>query len=81
MAWIRTVPDGEAAGLLKKIYEEALARAGRIWNIVRVSSLRPQATRASLDLYGTVMLGHSELTRGEREMLAVVVSRVNECHY
>ena len=32
-------------------------------------------------LYTAVMHGESPLTRGQREMLAVVVSRANECHY
>jgi AhpD family alkylhydroperoxidase len=32
-------------------------------------------------LYRTVMFGPSELTRVEREAIAVKVSAVNGCHY
>jgi len=81
MAWIKTVPDEEARGLLKQIYDGSIERAGKVWNITRLSSLRPQATQGSLSLYAATMFGPSELSRGEREMIAVVVSRANECHY
>jgi alkylhydroperoxidase family enzyme len=44
-------------------------------------SLNPETLHASMDLYRAVMLGPSELSRAERELLAVVVSRANDCHY
>ena len=81
MAWIRTIGDDEAGGLLKRIYEQCRQRGGKVWNIIRLSSLRPRATQASLDVYMAVMYGDSELSRAERELLAVVVSRANGCHY
>jgi alkylhydroperoxidase family enzyme len=37
--------------------------------------------RAHLALYRELMFGRSELTRAEREMIAVAVSVVNHCHY
>ena len=37
--------------------------------------------RASMRLYREVMYGESELTRGQRELLAVVVSAANDCYY
>jgi len=40
------------------------------------------AARASTQLYVELMLGSdSGLTRSQREMIAVVVSRANGCHY
>ena len=81
MAWIRTVPVEEAQGVLARIYEGALARAGRIWQIVRVTSLRATATQSSLRLYQDVMFGEGVLSRAERELIATVVSRINDCHY
>jgi alkylhydroperoxidase family enzyme len=35
----------------------------------------------STALYGALMHGRSPLTRAQREMIAVVVSRTNGCHY
>lgn len=80
--WIRWIGDDEATGPLKRIYDAALARAGKVWNIVRIMSLRPAATQASLGLYASVVHDASEkLGRAEREMIAVTVSRLNHCHY
>jgi uncharacterized peroxidase-related enzyme len=81
MAWIQTVSDEQADGLLKKIYEAAVARAGRVFNVVRVMSLNPATLRASLGLYQAVMFGRSPLSRAQRELLATVVSRANGCRY
>lgn len=81
MAWIRTVAPEEATGALKAEYDAAVKRAGRVWNIVRIKSLNPPALKASLTLYQTLMFGRSPLSRGQREMLAVVVSRTNGCRY
>jgi hypothetical protein len=41
----------------------------------------PAALRAHYDLYRTLMFGRSELSRAQREMIAVVVSKTNGCHY
>ena len=81
MAWIDTIAPEAATGLLKSLYEAAVRRAGRVWNIVRIKSLNPRTLKASTDFYAAVMYGPSPLTRGQREMLAVVVSRTNGCHY
>lgn len=81
MAWITLAPVSAAAGLLRAEYDAAVARAGRIWQIVKVQSLNAPALKHSLALYSTVMMGASPLSRAQREMLAVVVSRANDCHY
>ena len=81
MAWIETVATGDATGLLAKIYKAALERAGRVFGILRLQSLNPPVLRAGVALYGGIMQGWSPLSRAQREMIAVVVSRVNNCHY
>lgn len=82
MAWIETVAPERATGLLKRLYEAAIGRAGRVYQIIRLQSPRPRALRASTQLYVEVMLSpDSELSRVQREMLATTVSRVNACHY
>ena len=70
-----------ATGFLKKEYDNALKRAGRIWNIVSIMSPNPRTMKTSMDLYGSIMFGQSPLTRSQREMLAVVVSVGNHCVY
>jgi alkylhydroperoxidase family enzyme len=41
----------------------------------------PPVLRASMQLYKAVMYGESALSRAQREMLAVVVSKYNACVY
>ena len=81
MAHIRQIPPDEATGLLKRIYDEAIARAGKVFGILRVQSLNPPALDAGMGMYKTIMFGPSPLTRSRREMLATVVSRANDCFY
>ena len=81
MAWIHTVSDDEAEGFLAKQFAAARARAGRVFGIVRLMSLQPRTMDASMGLYQAAMFGREGLARRQREMLAVVVSRANHCHY
>jgi uncharacterized peroxidase-related enzyme len=81
MAHIRLVSVEEATDALKREYDEAVTRAGKVFNIVKAMSLRPGVLRRSMGLYKAIMFGPSELSRVERELLAVVVSTVNSCHY
>ena len=81
MPRIHVVPHEKATGLLKKQYDAAVARAGRIWRIVSIMSQNPRVLQSSMDLYGATMFGRSPLSRGQREMLAVVVSVANQCVY
>lgn len=81
MPWIEQVPIEEADGLLKQQLDEAIKRAGRVWNIVHVMSLNPAALRDNIRLYITLMMGESPLSRTQRELLATVTSAEMECHY
>ena len=81
MAWIQTVANDRADGLLKKMYDAAVERVGKVFNIVRVMSLHPRAMRDSMAFYRTIMLGDSPLSRAQRELLATVTSRINACDY
>lgn len=81
MAWIRLTQPEQATGLLKKLYDAAVARAGRVWNILRIMSPNPPVLKASMDFYGAIMHGPSPLSRRQREMLAVIVSATNNCRY
>jgi alkylhydroperoxidase family enzyme len=82
MAWIRTVPPGEATGLLRRLYDEAIARAGKVFNVLGIQSLRPEVLEIGVKLYEELMFSpRSPLSRAQREMIAVAVSRANQCHY
>ena len=82
MAWIRTVKPEEASGLLKRQYEAAVKRVGKVFQIIEIQSLRPKILRASTQLYLEAMYSpDSALSRAQREMIATTVSRVNDCFY
>ena len=82
MAWIATVAPATATGLLKRLYTEAVKRTGKVFNVLRLQSLRPQVLQRSTELYLEVMHSRaSPLSRAQREMIATVVSQANGCHY
>ena len=81
MSWISEVPLAAATGLLKRQFDAALRRAGRVWNIVHVMSVNPPAMEASLRLYRVLMMGASPLSRAQRELLATVTSAELDCRY
>ena len=82
MAWIETVDTADATGIVKEEYDAAMARVGEIYNIVKLFSVRPKSMRAFVNLYKVVMIeDDSPLSRMQREMIATVVSKVNEYHY
>jgi alkylhydroperoxidase family enzyme len=81
VAYLRLIDVEEADGELRVEYDAAIGRAGKVFQIVKAMSLRPRVLRAAMDLYREVMFGRSELSRADRELLAVVVSCANDCHY
>ncbi len=81
MAWIKIIEENEATGELKQIYETQRRQAGALANILKIHSLAPKTLSAHLDLYLAVLHAPGELSRAQREMIAVVVSSVNGCHY
>jgi alkylhydroperoxidase family enzyme len=81
MPHIEEIPPERAEGATSRAYDEARRRAGRIWNIVSIMSQNGQTMTDSMRFYSTVMFGDSPLSRAQREMIAVVTSQVNTCHY
>lgn len=81
MTWIKTFDLDEATGRLRKSYAAALARAGRVFGIVRAMSQSAPILDASMSLYQRIMFAKGGLRRDQRELLATVVSQLNDCHY
>ncbi len=82
MAYIETIGEAEATGSLERQYRAATKRAGRIFKILEIQSRLPKALRASLMLYAEVTtVEEAPLSRVERELIATVVSRANDCFY
>ena len=81
MAWIAIDDDEGASAELDKVYRELFGDDRPSDNILRIHSLNPRSLRGHYELYTTVMHRRSELSRAEREMIGVVVSAINRCHY
>jgi uncharacterized peroxidase-related enzyme len=81
MAHLDLIDPDDATGPLREEYDGAIARAGRVYNIVRSMSLSPGVLNRSMEMYKAIMFGPSGLSRADRELLATVVSATNECHY
>ncbi len=81
MAWIDWIDDADADGSLQESYaRHAIGRRG-IDHILKIHSLNPPSLEHHAQLYEHLMRGPSGLSLEEREMIAVVVSRTNDCHY
>lgn len=50
-------------------------------NILRIHGVHSCVMRQHYELYVELMRGPGPLTRIQREMLAVVISAANQCHY
>lgn len=81
MSRIRIIQPKEATGRLKEIYEDLEKSRGQVAEVHKIQSLRPESILKHMDIYMEIMFSRSELSRAQREMMAVVVSMVNNCSY
>lgn len=66
---------------IKRYYQVCEEKLGMIPNVLAVYAFEPERLRGFSAMYNALMLGGSELTKAEREMIAVVVSSLNHCYY
>jgi len=82
MAWIQVIEEDAAGGELAALYRSLIdPESGGVDNILKVHSLNLGGLRAHVALYRSAMAGTAGLPQLEREMIALVVSRLNGCHY
>lgn len=81
MAFIKKIPLDQATGRLKQIYDAGLARSGGVAQIIQVMSLDPRSCQGSMQFYVNLMKSDNALPARQREMLATVVSNINDCYY
>ncbi len=84
MAWIKRVPDAnwaETPGLAEQYDSVVDADYGLIDEIMAIHSLKPAGLAAHIALYASAMSGTKTLRKVERELIALVVSLENSCHY
>ena len=82
MAWIDTISGEDAPEELRELYRRVTdPGTGQPDHIMQIHSLHPEGLRAHFELYRAVMKTTPQLSASEREMIALVVSRANGCHY
>ncbi len=97
MTWIRTVPPPEAGEELRRLYEAVYElypaeyrdevpavvnpADGSADSIVAAHSLIPHAMAHAMSTFGVLLSDRLPLTRRQHEMIATVVSALNDCFY
>ena len=81
IAWLRVPGDREVPDEVKELWSKPLERLGFVPNVLRIFALRPRHLLGWWSYYDDLMRGESGLTKAQREMIAVVVSVQNRCHY
>ena len=81
MAYIETISEADATGELARWYQRAGNPDGTVDNVMRIHSLNVETLRTHFEMYTATMHRPSPLSRAEREMVAVAISRLNGCDY
>ena len=81
MAFIRTIDETHATDELAALYRRHANPDGTVDEILKLHSVNPGAIAAHGAVYAAAMHAPSPLSRVEREIVAIVVSRENECFY
>lgn len=96
MTWIKTIPPENAEGRLRDAYERTYALYpseyrvevpaahcpdGRPDSIVASHSLIPDALLHSFSAFGVLLSPELPLTRRQHELIATLVSALNQCFY
>ncbi len=82
MAFIQVIPRRKAKGEFAQAYKmlENVIGGKMVPKIVEVFSLRPASMERMIGLWNLSMWV-GDIDRKESEMVAVLVSRLNNCHY
>jgi uncharacterized peroxidase-related enzyme len=81
MPFIDTIEPSEAEGELADLYRRVGNPDGTLDRVMQIHGLNPESLRTHFEMYAAAMHRASPLSRLERELVAVVVSRLNGCAY
>jgi len=82
MAYIRTISPKNATGSLANSYQDFIQLCGydRIPKVIQILSLRPDTMKRIIRVWELGMWVSDE-PRDMLELVAALVSRMNQCHY
>ena len=81
LSWLHVPAEEDVPDEAKELWATPLERLGFVPNVMRTFSLRPDHLVRWWSYYDELLRGESGLTKVQREMIAVVVSAANRCHY
>jgi uncharacterized peroxidase-related enzyme len=81
LTWLSVPSEEDVPAEVKELWALPLEKLGFVPNVLRVYSLRPRHLQLWWSFYDELMRADSGLTKAQREMIAVVVSATNRCHY
>ncbi len=81
MAFIDYISFDDASPELQAAYTRHGGKNKTPANIVRISGVNPKAMEGHVAMYRALISPQSSLSRQQQEMIAVVVSAINKCHY
>jgi len=81
MPFIDYIPWDKASDALRRLYRRFGGPEKTPANILRISSVSPKAMEGHVALYRSVIGEKMGITEVQQQLIAVVVSGVNQCHY
>ena len=83
MASIKMIPENEAVGRAKAVYQEIMEQFGIdfVPNLYKVMASNPDYLEANWNKVKAVMFASGRLDRLTKEIIAVAVSAVQGCRY
>jgi len=80
--YIKTIEESQATGQIKEIYEKRKDHhTGKVSNIAKLFSLRPDLLEAQHRFSRAVQFGGSSLGVKREEMISVLVGSLLKCSY
>jgi uncharacterized peroxidase-related enzyme len=73
--------EGPLGERLEAYFGKCDEKLGFVPNVLKAYAFSPVKLQAFADMYNDLMLADSGLSKLEREMIGVVVSSANHCHY
>jgi uncharacterized peroxidase-related enzyme len=81
LSWLRVPDEQQIPDEVKALWARPLEKMGFVPNVLKILALRPGHLLGWWAYYDNLMRGPSNLSKAQREMIAVVVSTANRCHY
>ncbi len=81
MTRISVIEENVAQGGIQEAYTQIKQQMGVVPNVIKLFSSWPELFEANMKLFHTVMVSETKLPRSVKEMIAALVSEINQCNY